>query len=42
MCFYVCAQVAMPSFSPGDRELFELRTIGYKQHGKKAASQPPL
>jgi len=35
-------EVPMPSFSPGDRTAFELRTVGYKQHGRKAPSGAPL
>ena len=31
-----------PSFSAGDKESFKLRTIGYKRHGRKAASASPL
>jgi hypothetical protein len=32
----------MPSFTPGDLHSFELRTVGYKKHGRKAASSAPL
>ena len=34
--------VPKPSFSPGDKESFQLRTVGYKKHGRKAASAAPL
>jgi len=32
----------MPSFTPGDLNSFELRTVGYKKHGRKAPSSSPL
>ena len=32
----------MPSFTPGDLNSFEVRTVGYKKHGRKAPSSSPL
>jgi hypothetical protein len=35
-------KLEMPSFGPGDKNDFQLRTVGYKKHGIKAASSEPL